>query len=358
MFLHELATTPKGLLAAVSAEAWRPAKWRKEEEHLLRLFDLKKGRELMEFPVLWDSGGARICFSNDETRVFVGCYYAQGLGCYSLADGTEIWRRKELKGVQFLSPIPGCDLLFCGREEGSCPVLDGATGATSSLPRGAKYVYPSPFGGIALVDKRAKDRPLELHEPLGNKLAEIPCTGYGVRRVAFSTTLLLLDKANQPLKCFDLKSVQEQWSYPASEDIPQCTAITYNERLGSFLVVFSKPGAPADLLGLEPIAGMTTRLRTLQNGWGSFYGGGEFFVDEAGTCYSVTGDGRLHEKLFGSLKPESKPDPKMQQLRSIAERNQSAEEIRAYMQAGGFPKEEVELVLFLKSHIDRKGSAG
>jgi hypothetical protein len=269
-----------------------------------------------------------------------------------------MWRRKDLRGIQSLSAIPGSDVVFCGREQGSCPVVKGDTGATSSMPRGAKYVHPSPFGAFALVDKRAKDRPLELHQPLGNKLAEISCTGYGVRRVAFSATLLLLDKPKEPLRCFDLRSRQEQWSHPASEDILQCTAITYNERLGSFLVVFSKPGVSADLLRLDPITGKATLLRTFQSGWGSFYGGGEFFVDDAGTCYSVAGDGCLHEKMFGSLKPESKPDPKMQQLRSIAERNQSAEEIRAYMQAEGFPKGDVELVLFLKSHVGRKKSAG
>src|SRR5688572_21994007 len=86
--------------AAVLSSDWRPAKPRTEEDHILRFFDLQAGRMLTEFQVRWDGGISRSCLSPDGSRVYVGCYNVHGFACYCARTGTELWRRKDLKGVQ------------------------------------------------------------------------------------------------------------------------------------------------------------------------------------------------------------------------------------------------------------------
>ena len=190
MALTNLATTPAGFLGALVSSDLRPHKAKKEEDHILRIFDLVGGRCIKEFPVLWDGGGRRVAFSRDGKTIYVGCYNVHGLACYSVDTGKELWRRKDLKGVQAIYVCMTQDQVFCERE-GACPLLKGATGETFLLPRGVKAVWFSPFGDIALIEK-GKQAKLEIHQPLGNQIGKFPRGSFCVNGAAFSEDVLLL----------------------------------------------------------------------------------------------------------------------------------------------------------------------
>lgn len=69
-------------------------------------FDIHSHRPGPEFGVRYDQGGKRLCLSRDGATVVCGCYDVYGLGAYDVA-GVERWRRKDLKGVQFVQNSPG-----------------------------------------------------------------------------------------------------------------------------------------------------------------------------------------------------------------------------------------------------------
>ncbi len=290
-----LATTPTGFIGALVSSDLRSPKAKKLEDHILRIFDLAGGRCIKEFPVLWDSGGRRIAFSRDETMIYVGCYNTHGLACYSVETGKELWRRKDLKGVQHVYVSMTQDQVFCERESGACPLLKGMTGETILLPRGAKGVWFSAFGDFALIElgKQAK---LEIHRPLGKKLGKFPRASFAVLNAAFSQEVLLLSEPGTPLRAIDLKSSSEIWQFPI-EEAHKCYALAYSTKRKAFVVCHDRNGQN-NILIISPRDGKSVYSGTVELWYGEFFGGGEFFVETDGSTYSVeTGQMLLH-RLF------------------------------------------------------------
>lgn len=273
----------------------RPPKAKKEEDHILRIFDLAGGRCIKKFPVLWDGGGRRIAFSRDEKMIYVGCYNVHGLACYSVETGKELWRRKDLKGVQCVYVSMTQDQVFCERESSACPLLKGTTGETILLPRGVKGVWFSPFGDSVLVElgKQAK---LEVHQPLGKKIGKFPRASFAVLNAAFSEEVLLIAEPGTPLRAVDLKSSSEIWRFPI-EDAHKCHALAYSKKRRAFVTCHTRDGQYS-LLTILPHDGKSVCSGTVERWSGEFFGGGEFFVDKDGSTYLVENGQMVLHRLF------------------------------------------------------------
>lgn len=295
MALINLATTPNGSLAAFAKSDLRPANAKKEEEHILRVFDLAGGRCLVEFPVLWDGGGRRIAFSQDGKTIYVGCYDVHGVACYSVGTGKELWRRRDLKAIQVINSSTTQDRIFCERSTGAAALLNGTTGETLPSPRGVKGVWFSAFEDFTLVE-RGKNAELEIHQPLGRKIGNFPRESFAVLNAALSGNLLLFAEPKTPLRAIDLKSASEIWRFPA-EDAHKCHALAYSPRRKAFVACHSRNGG-FGLLTISPDDGHSVCSGTVERWSGAFFGDGEFFVDCQGSTYSVeTGQMLLH-RLF------------------------------------------------------------
>jgi len=294
--LSEVVISFQELVCAVVSYDWRPANSRKLEEHLLRVFDLKTGRRRIEFPVLWDEGGDRVCFSSDSSRIFVGCYEAHGLACYDARSGNEVWRRKDLKSIQQVAASPREDLVFCGRETGASHIIEGGTGKTVMNPRGAKEAWFSPFDDSALLDCGG-NRDLEIHRPLGTRVGKFVRASFGVVHVAFSKECVALAEANQPLRAIGLRDFVQVWQLP-TDDAHTCEALAYSQKRNAFVVAREK-SSKRQFQDINAATGTGSSPRgNVVAGRGAFFGDADYFVDAQGTTYSVASGKKLKEAIF------------------------------------------------------------
>lgn len=163
---------------------------------------------MRDFSARYDPGGRRISVSRDGQSCFVGCYYEYGMAAYSAMDGTELWRRRDLKAVQRVSAFPFEDLVFCGRKD-SGHLLCGGSGRTIERSRGIKAVYTSPFSRHVLASAHA----LEVHSAFGTKIGKIERTTFAELDCCFSDSEILVTESGGSLRCFDLGSLALLWTH-------------------------------------------------------------------------------------------------------------------------------------------------
>lgn len=177
-------------------------------EARLTTYDLETGRLKRQFPVRYDSGGRRLSVSRDSQSCFVGCYKVHGLASYSVLDGSELWRRRDLKAVQRVDAFPFDDAVFCGRE-GAGQLLCAKTGRTIEKPRGVRTVYPSPFSKHVLVSART----LDVHSPFGTRMGKIERTTFAELNCCFSDSEILVTECGGTVRCFDVASLALLWTH-------------------------------------------------------------------------------------------------------------------------------------------------
>jgi hypothetical protein len=108
-----------------------------EFEHSVSIWDVERAEKTAEFETVLDFGGSRLLITDDGKFCVTAAYYIHGVACYSAADGTRIWQRKDLKKAQRLTPSRDGKSLFCGFSEGPCELLDLRTGETTAKIRAA-----------------------------------------------------------------------------------------------------------------------------------------------------------------------------------------------------------------------------
>jgi len=196
----------------------------------LAVYDLETKYQTPEFAVRYDFGGQRLALSRDDQCCFVGCYNVHGLAAYSAMDGSELWRRKDLKAVQSVDSFPFDDFVFCGRE-GVGHLLCTKTGQTIEKLRGVKAVYCSPFGRLVLISARS----LEVHSPLGTRIGKITRTTFAELDCCFSDSEILVTESGGAVRCFDLASLELLWTYTLQEKGGHFLRLSFNQALGCFV---------------------------------------------------------------------------------------------------------------------------
>lgn len=176
------------------------------------IFDLERGIIVKSFPVKFDYGGERLAISQDNLICYVGSYTAFGLAAYFIDTGEEIWRRKDLKGVQHIQVLPCGDMVFCGRNQVG-HLLDSNTGMTIEKPGGVKRIFPSPYKCDVMVSTRY----LEFHSPFGSRIDKIPRNSFQELDCCFSDTEVVISECGGPIRCYSLEPIKYLWGhYPPS----------------------------------------------------------------------------------------------------------------------------------------------
>lgn len=189
-------------------------------EGRITIYDLEAGGLTRDFPVRYDSGGRRLALSRNSQSCFVGCYKVHGLAAYSALDGSELWRRRDLKAVQCVDAFPFDDVVFCGRKD-SGHLLCAKTGRTIERPRGVETVYTSPFSRHVIASART----LEVHSPFGTKIGKIERTTFAVSDCCFSDSEILITESGGSVRCIDLDSLELLWTHkpkPSSHFVHLC----------------------------------------------------------------------------------------------------------------------------------------
>jgi hypothetical protein len=203
--------------------------WHDEVKGQVSIFALDQGKRVFSFAVRFDSGGQRLAVAPGDETCFVGCYDTHGMAAYSASDGSELWRRRDLKHVQHLKTLSTGDSVFCGRESNS-QVLASGTGETLARPRGARSLYASPFGPDIVIGARQ----FELHTPLGVCRGKIPRKTFADMACGFSPTEFAVAECSGPLRCFDLATASMVWEHQPAER-SHFLGLTYLEETRCFV---------------------------------------------------------------------------------------------------------------------------
>ena len=318
------------------------------------LLDLERRCLRSEFPVRYEAiGGPRLALSRDDALCFAGCYDAYGIAAYATSDGSEVWRRKDLKSVQRVELLESLNVLFCGRETGAAHLLNPETGQSAQKLAGVDAMFGSPFDDSVVVSGK---RSLALHRPFGKRVQAVSHDDY-VRKCAFSPArVAILDFKS--LRCFDLGSGELVWARPSSEDAPY-KHLCWCPGLGCFIANQRKQNG-GSFVFIHP-----DRWEIAREVPHGFVGEGEFCLNGAAwfqgnMCLSSTATGeRLHDFTTGPMLQRD-PRHKRALLAAQAFNSITIQAMEDYMKTADFSPIEIQAAVFArqarKAGLDKPSS--
>jgi len=341
---HDVVFSTNGKLAlSVCDKSLKP-----DIKGIARLFDLVERKQLAEFEVRHECPGlgTRIALSSDSRFCFVGCYNVYGIACYSIKDGKEIWRRKDLKAVQSVTALDFQNWIFCGRQDAAAHLLDATTGDTVKKFSGVEDIYGSPLDETVVVVGRS----LELHRPFGKKLwTQKPGekTSCGVYFTKHAFLVLEFDR----IRCFNLLTLELLWSYQPVVKTRFFKRFIFNEKARCFQIFQIRDDAPY-VVSLDENSGQVLGEIKLPVGFhGDFcLGGTALFNCHLGLLSAETGE-LLHDFATDAILAQD-PQHKNQLLQSLAKSSKSLAELEQYMKSEGFSEQEIKKALFVKIYND------
>jgi outer membrane protein assembly factor BamB len=219
--------------------------------------DLNSGSFLRDFEVRWEPG-SRQTICRDGVLCVAGAYDEWGVAAYDLRDGSEVWRRKDLKRIQVVTAFENEDLVFCGREGKPAHLLNSQTGQTVREFRGVYTLWPNPYDNSRIVGATR----FELHYPLGVRRAVIARNNNDDEMcAAFSRGAVIIAERRGAVRCFSTQSGDCRWIHTLPDE-RHVEHATFLERENVF-VVFEcrhydhKP--PARLLHLDTETGVVCK---------------------------------------------------------------------------------------------------
>lgn len=198
MIIRHLASSWSGSVIAAA-----------EFEHTVHIWDLAAERHLATFPTIVDSGGTRLVVTPDGKNCITAAYHVEGIAAYAASDGTEVWRRKDLKKAQTLRVSLDGRRIYACFDNRSCQVLNRETGRTFKTWAGVRDVWESRYEPAMLLEKRT----LLLQSPEQQKIASIPAETFAVLCMAFAPGLVCVSESTGPLRCLDTQTGQERWRF-------------------------------------------------------------------------------------------------------------------------------------------------
>lgn len=156
-----------------------------------------------------DFGGKRLAVTNDGLHCIAGAYQRHGVGCYEVASGKEVWRRKDLKKAQWIGVSFDDREVHCALEGRPCFVLDVKTGKEIRRHPGTRRLWESAYGPWVLADGA---RP-ELRTAEGKRIALFKRETFCILSAAFSPRRLCISESNGSTRSLDVGTGKEVWRY-------------------------------------------------------------------------------------------------------------------------------------------------
>jgi WD40 repeat protein len=259
-----------------------------EFERTVHVWDFDGPRHLATFPTIMDFGGTRLAVTPDGRNCIAAAYHVEGIAGYVASDGTELWRRKDLKKTQTLRVSLDGRRVYACFDNRSCQVLNRETGKTIKTWAGVRDVWQSPYQPIMLLEKRA----LVLQSPEERKIATIPVESFAVLCVAFASGLVCVSECGGPLRCLDVQTGDQRWRF--QEKGQHFLELAFSEQAQAFVGVCwpYERGGLFRLLRFEPQSGAATVVADLGKA-------GNFEFCSRGTRL-LSSDGSVMDSATGS----------------------------------------------------------
>jgi len=276
MLICQLATSWSGSVIAAG-----------EFERTVHIWDVAADRRLATFPTVLDFGGRRLAITQDGRNCIAAAYHVEGIAAYATADGTEVWRRKDLKKAQTVRISLDDRRAYVCFDNRSCQVLNRETGKTIKTWTGVREVWESPYRPAILLEKRV----LALQSPEGQTITSFARETFAVLCVAFSPGLVCVSESTGPLRCFDTQTGEQRWRF--HEKGQHFLALAFDEQAQAFVGVcwpYERVGS-FRLLRFESESGEATTVTDLGNA-------GEFKFCLRGTRL-LSSDGSVMDSATG-----------------------------------------------------------
>lgn len=258
-----------------------------EFERTVHVWDLAAARQLATFDTILDFGGTRLAITGDGKNCIAAAYHVEGVAAYSTSDGTETWRRKDLKKVQTVRVSLDERRVYCCFDEKSCQVLNRDTGKTMKTWAGVRDVWENPYQPVMLLEKRA----LVLQSPDERKITTVARETFAVLCVAFAPGLVCVSESGGPLRCLDTQTGEEHWRF--AEKGQHFLTLAFAEKAEAFVGVCwpYERGGSFRLLRFEPGSGQASVVTDLGQS-------GEFAFCQRGTRL-LSSDGSVIDSATG-----------------------------------------------------------
>jgi WD40 repeat protein len=198
MLIREIASSWSGSVIAAA-----------EFEHTVHVWDMAAEKHLVTFPSIMDAGGNRLAVTTDGKNCIAAAYDVEGIAGYTASDGTEVWRRKDLKKTQTLRVSLDGRRVYACFDKRSCQVLNRESGKTIKTWAGVRDVWESPYQPLLLLEKQS----MVLQSPDERKITTIPAETFAVLCVAFGPGLVCVSESGGPLRCLDTETGEERWRF-------------------------------------------------------------------------------------------------------------------------------------------------
>jgi len=232
-----------------------------EFEGTVHVWDLATAKLTTAFPTILDFGGTRLAITGDGRCCLTAAYHVEGLAAYAANDGTELWRRRDLKKAQAVRLSIDDRRIYCSFDRKACHVLNRESGKTIRTLPGVRDVWESPYEPLMLLEKRT----LVLQALDGKKVASIGRESFAVLRVAFAPGLVCVGESGGPLRCLSTYTGQEVWRY--SQRGRHVVELAYAEAAKAFVGVSwaYEHGGPSRLLRFGQESGQASEVSELRH---------------------------------------------------------------------------------------------
>ncbi len=269
-----------------------------EFESMVHVWDLESLTKVSEFKTTLDFGGHRLAISPDGKTVAAGAWARHGIAAYRSDNGRELWRRKDLKRVQYLNFDRTGQQLWCSFDEIACHSLQIENGKTLQVVRDAEKLWISPLGSTRLLQ-----RPYDFALVNENgQIAYIPKASFAALSVAFSETEVCISESDGPVRSFSLYSAKQIWRCDPPKGV-HFLEVGFSSILGKFAGVswpFEK-GGPSILHQFDGKSGRATSLCEVDCPDSVFCQKGSHLVTRNGSVLDIQ-SGKIEGRLAFPMK--------------------------------------------------------
>jgi WD40 repeat protein len=218
-------------------------------EKTVSLWDTSTGNRVSEFETILSFGGTRLALSRAEGACLAAAYKIHGLACYNTPIGKLRWQRKDLKKIQQIVVKPDEKYVYCCFDEGSCQLIEVATGKTTERIRGLRRIWLDSRYGFQL----RKSSNLSVVDSSGKQSFKIEPNSFAVLDAAFSKNNLAISEAGADVRIFDLSSGQEvlRYAQPRNHHILELSSSAHGPAFYGVQWNYND-GGPKSLLRFSP----------------------------------------------------------------------------------------------------------
>jgi WD40 repeat protein len=233
-----------------------------DQDRCVQIWNLSDRCQISTFETTIDFGGKRLAISRNGGHCGVGAYDDYGIALYKTSDGTEVWRRKDLKKVQGIRLSNDDRQLMCGFADKPYEFLGLTSGQSERTLYDVEDAWQSNYDDAFFI----RGRSCLITDSEFNQVATVRRTSFGILGCAFAPGKICTSEPRTLVRCYDLQSGQKQWRYDPGNG-NHAVQLTYieSDQLFAAVILPYKSGGDRLLVTLREDNGEVVKVTTIGN---------------------------------------------------------------------------------------------